>query len=378
MRILQVVTLMTPDNVFGGPVTVAMNQSRELAKRGHHVVVAGGSRGYPNDSAESDGGVELRRFPVRQVIPGAGFSGIASLALLAYIRREARNFDVVHLHMARDLITLPAAAIASALGVPIVVQTHGMIDQSSRFLAKPLDALMTRRVLRKAASVFHLTPHELADLQRVLGAPLENARLLGNGVNIPESVGLPADPVEVLFCGRLQTRKRPVLFAKAAEALLAEGIEARFRLLGADEGEGAVVQEVIDRVGRPEMLSWEGAVSHDRVLEEMEKSSIVVLPSVNEPYGMTVIEAMSFGRAVIVTDSCGLAPAVEAVGCGLVIGNSLASLVDGIRLLVRDKELRERMCSQAVAAARREFSVQAVVSLLEGSYDRVGSVEKHA
>ena len=85
MRILQVVTLMTPENVFGGPVTVAMNQSRELAKRGHHVVVAGGSRGYPNDSAESDGGVELRRFPVRQVIPGAGFSGITSLALLAYL-----------------------------------------------------------------------------------------------------------------------------------------------------------------------------------------------------------------------------------------------------------------------------------------------------
>lgn len=368
MRILQVVTLMTPENVFGGPVTVAMNQSRELAKRGHHVVVAGGSRGYPNGSVESDGGVELRRFPVRQVIPGAGFSGIASLALLAYIRREARNFDVIHVHMARDLITLPAAAIASALGVPIVVQAHGMIDPSNRILAKPLDALMTRRVLRRAAAVFHLTPNELTDLQCVLGTPLENAQLLGNGVNMPGSPDLPAKPIEVLFCGRLQTRKRPVLFAEAAEALLAEGIEARFRLVGADEGEGPAVQQVIDRVGRPDMLTWEGAVAPQQVLEHMTDASVFVLPAVDEPYPMAVIEAMSLGRPVIITDTCGLAPIVEQSESGLVTDRSFQALVDAIRLLVQDSALRAKMALQATEACRVTFSIAGVAEGLERAY----------
>ena len=39
MRILFAITVFLPSRIYGGPATVAMNQARELVKRGHEVSV---------------------------------------------------------------------------------------------------------------------------------------------------------------------------------------------------------------------------------------------------------------------------------------------------------------------------------------------------
>lgn len=363
---------MTPENAFGGPVTVALNQAQELMRRGHHVEILGGCSGYPSDPPSTIRGVPVRLFPVRRVLPGSGFSGISSFRLLREIRRAARAFDVVHVHLARDLITLPSAAIAQARGVAVIAQTHGMIDPSTRWLSKPLDALLTRRVLRRAKSVLYLTPEELNGLRDVQRGKSINARPLVNGVAVPDAVAAPTSN-EVLFCGRLHARKRPTLFAESAAELIAEGLDATFRLVGTDEGEGARVREVIAKVDRYGALIWDGPVPGDQVLEHMTNALFMVLPSVDEPYPMAVIEALALGLPVIVTDSCGLAPIIEKGGCGVVIDRSRASLTEAMRLLITDVALREQMTERARDVAQQDFSIGAVVDTLENIYRSASS-----
>src|SRR5437867_204758 len=55
MRILQVVTLLSPDGAYGGVARVALNQSAELIGRGHDVTVAAATRGYEVVPEELDG-----------------------------------------------------------------------------------------------------------------------------------------------------------------------------------------------------------------------------------------------------------------------------------------------------------------------------------
>jgi glycosyltransferase involved in cell wall biosynthesis len=50
----------------------------------------------------------------------------------------------------------------------------------------------------------------------------------------------------------------------------------------------------------------------------MAAASVFVLPSVRETYPMSVLEAMSVGLPVVVTDDCGLAPLVDRTQCGVV------------------------------------------------------------
>ena len=58
----------------------------------------------------------------------------------------------------------------------------------------------------------------------------------------------------------------------------------------------------------------------------MAAASVYVLPSVREPYPMSVLEAMSVGLPVVVSADCGLAPLVERARCGIVTDRGDASV----------------------------------------------------
>lgn len=367
MRVLHVVTLVSPDGAFGGPVRVAENQAAALLGRGHDVTVVSTHRGYDGRPPTTLGGAPLRLFPVRRLVPPAGFSGMTSPGLLRWMPSALRRADVVHVHLGRDLVSLPAAELARRAGVPYVVQPHGMVVESGHPLAGAFDRLLTRRVLEAARAVLHLTAEERRGLVAVGGARLA-LRQLGNGV--PEGLAPPARPArpEVLFCARLQARKRPLLFARTARALLDEGVEASFVLVGPDEGQGAAVQAEVAAVGDPQRLRWEGPLDPSATLGRMARSSLVVLPSVDEPYPMSVLEAMSVGLPVVVTDSCGLAPAVDRHGCGAVVDSSPEALLDAVRRLLADPEELASAGRRSAKAAQEHFSMTAVVDQLEAVY----------
>jgi glycosyltransferase involved in cell wall biosynthesis len=364
--VLQVVTLMSPDGAFGGPTRVAEQQSRALLERGHEVMIAAGSRGYGATTPTELGGVRLRLFPVRPLVPGAGFSGLASGPMFRWLRRAVREVDVVHVHLGRDLVTLTAASLARRAGAPYVVQTHGMVTPSAHPLARPLDHAMTLRVLRDAAVVLYLTDVERDQLLALAGS-LPRLAQLGNGIGAaPAAHALPARP-EVLFCARLQARKRPMLFVRMAERLLAAGVDADFVLVGPDEGEGGAVADAIAGIGDAR-LRWEGAMDPSRTLGRMGRASMLVLPSVQEPYPMSVLEAMSIGRAVVVTATCGLAPAVKQTGSGAVVGESVDELVGAVGVLLADPTALREAGDRAFSTARERFGLDSIAARLEGHY----------
>ncbi|WP_104136292.1 glycosyltransferase [Cryobacterium sp. Y62] len=365
MKIVQIVTLISPDAEYGGPVRVAVNQAKELIRRGHQVTIFGGTRGYATLPTEIDG-VPVRLFRVWRMIPNSGFAGLISLSLSFHVFCNVRRFDLIHVHMARDLITLPAAAIALLRRVPLVIQSHGMIDYSSKTLAGLLDALLTRRVLQRAGAIFYLTPKEKNDLT-VVGRGRVSLLALANGVPRSELVIETVRPnLEVLFLARLQDRKRPKVFVAAARTLLDEGHIATFALVGPDEGAaGGLAAEIDGAFGK---ITWEGAISSEMTIARMRHSSIYVLPSVDEPFPMSVLEAMSIGLPVIVTHSCGLAPSIVAAGAGIVVDHSQSALTDAVRTLVSDKPRRERMGLNALALARDKFSMTPIGLRLETDY----------
>ncbi|BBZ56378.1 glycosyltransferase [Mycolicibacterium phocaicum] len=374
MNILQIVTLVSADGAYGGPVRVAFNQARQLRARGHEVRIVGSYRGYdvPPDCIE---GTPVHLSKARTVLPGVGFAGLAAPATFMWMIRNRRTFDVVHVHAARDCVTLPAAALAMLLGKHVVLQTHGMIDRSRRTLARLLDVLLTKRVLRQAAAVLYLTEAERTELLHIQKCC--RTEHLANGV--PQYGGklaetAPGDRIEVLYLARLHKRKRPLAFVAAAVELLDEGIPAVFTLVGPDEGELEGVQTSIAVAQRANRIRWEGAAPPSETVRRMQRASIYVLPSVDEPYPMSVLEALSVGLPVVITKSCGLAEMVERTGCGIVVDDSQQSLVAALRSLIEDQERRISMGDKARSTAVREFSMDSVARKLEQLYGREPAV----
>lgn len=371
MRILQIVAAISPDNVYGGPTTVAVNQCRALAEAGHEVTLAAIGLDFEAALPRSWEGVPVRLFPGRRVLPGAGFAGLTSPALLRWLRGHVRDFDVVHVHLARDLVTLPAARIAQRAGLPVHAMTHGMIDASDNPLAGPLDRALTDRVLHGCARVFYLTERERDDLRSLFGNGL-HLEELHNGVLVPreEPRHRAGGALTVLYLARVQERKHPEAFVEMAERLAGDFPDARFVMIGPDEGIGERIRARIAAAGLGDRLVWQGPATHEEGARAMADSDVYVLPSVDEPYPMSVLEAMAQGLPVVITDSCGLAPSVREHGAGIVTDASAGQLTEAVRRLLSDDEERLATGRRAHATAREVFGMPAIVRQLVEAYEQ--------
>ena len=363
MRVLQVVTLLSPDGSYGGPARVALNQSRELLDLGHEVTVAAGTLGYPTATAEVDG-VPVRLFNARKIIPRTGFAGLGAPALSKWFWRNRSAFDVVHIHFGRDLVVAPVAELARHHRVPFALQTHGMVVPSVHPLAPVMDAVCVRPALRSAGAVLYLTDGEREQLREVGRGRLRLVEL-ANGVPAYPAAKHRTGTPEVLFAARMHPRKRPVAFVRMAKTLLDAGVDARFTLIGPDEGEGPALRAALGRDGR---ISWEGALSPAAIPGRMASADVYVLPSVREPYPMTVLEAMSIGIPVVITDDCGLASIVRATNSGIVAEPDVPALAAATACLLSDRSLAKAMGRRARAAVQSRHGMRAIADRLVGVY----------
>ncbi|MFG2191327.1 glycosyltransferase [Streptomyces sp. NPDC048639] len=379
MKVLHVVTLHTPTNDFGGPTRVALNLSKGLRARGVDARIATLGDGFDGPLPDTVEGVPSYVFQARHVLPRFEVSGITSPALLARARRLVTAADVVHVHLMRDLITLPFALMALQCGRPLVLQTHGMIDPTEKRAAKVVDALGLRRVLRRADTTLYLTEMEREGVEAVIAPErLRGSHRLVNGVQLQERrPAFDGDrPPTVLYCARVQARKRPEDFISAIPTVLAKYPEARFVLAGPDTGAlAAPMLELARSLGVAHAVDYVGALGHAEVLEQLRRSDVYVLPSVVEPFAVSVLEAMSVGVPVVVTKTGGLSPDVEEAGAGRVVASrpdaDNGPLVGQAILELLDPAACEEASDAAWRLIRDRFSIEKVVDTLQDVYEGV-------
>lgn len=368
MKVLQIAPLISPRGEFGGPVTVAVNQSKALMDLGHDVTLMAGTRGYEKIPTELSG-VPVRLFPCRVLLRDLGYATLTAPRSLPWLLHERGTFDAVHVHLARDLITLPIARLALALGMRVFIQPHGMIDPSNRRLARPIDLTLTIPVLRKAERVFYLTDLERQGLASVGGCGIKLEQL-NNGVPRyrAKSFNLPDRRPEVVYVGRLHSRKRPLDFIRMALELSSVHRDVDFTLIGPDEGEGQAVRSMIDSAGNPPNVSWLGPLKPEDVIKRVSNASLYIQPSIDETFPMSVLEAMSTGTAIVLRESCGLASMIEQTDSGIVVGLGMPELISAVDVLLRNSQRLNSLGQHAQRAADTLFSMEAIARRLEGAY----------
>ncbi|MDV3128674.1 glycosyltransferase [Mycobacterium sp. 21AC1] len=364
LRILHAATLLSPDGAFGGPIRVSLNQAQALRSRGHAVTLAAAERGFAAAPTSTEGTpLVLRR--ARRLVPRTGFAGICAPDLVTWLIRTRVQFDVAHIHLARDLVLLPLAVTMAKLKIPFVIQPHGMILPGTHPLAPLLDHAVVGKLLRRAHEVFYLTTDERDALDEI-SAGKACLTLLPNGVPLYEAASHARAIPEVLYLARLHPRKRPVDFVEAAIELNARGVTADYTLVGPDEGEGSRVRQA---AAPADNINWEGPVAGGDGPARMRRATMYVLPSVGpEPYPMAVLEAMSVGLPVVVTEQCGLAPTVRKYNCGIVIAPGAHNVARAVHDLLAAPDAARSMGHRGRAAVIHDLGLSNVGQRLEASY----------
>ena len=199
----------------------------------------------------------------------------------------ARRFrpDVVYAHF-----LVPAGTIASLVPrVPLVVTAHGRDVRNVGTL--PGIGTLTRRTVARATAVIAVSDY----LRRELEAKVPEARgkteVIDSGVDLERFRVEPAPNGEPSFLclGALTERKNPVRLAEAFERL------GRGSLTFV--GDGPLRPRLEGRPG----VQLAGSVPHDEIPARIAQAHVVCQPSLIEPFGQAMLEAMACGRPVVAT-----------------------------------------------------------------------------
>ena len=366
MRILHILTHASHSRRFGGPNTVAMTQAQALTAAGHHVVVAAGSNEYePGRQRIED--VDAMIFP-SQALAGHRWAGRRAIGMTRWVAAHQREFDICHVHLARDLTVLPAAR---AVRIPYVVQPHGMLTSSSGVAQSLFDRLLVTGVVNRAGAVLALSIAESNELQRAF--PMSSRRVLPNAIRTASSESNEKTSAEprVLYLARVHRRKRPLLFVEAAEHLLKEGVEAEFLLVGPDDGEGEAVASRIAEVDNPR-IRWVGAVPSEDVPSMMKAADVYVLPAEREPFGLTLLEAAAAGCAVVAAADSVVGAELQAEGLAHLFDGSAGDLSAAIAAFLNNNEALARIRQAGPSYVRRAWGIETMTKRLASIYQEVG------
>jgi D-inositol-3-phosphate glycosyltransferase len=241
------------------------------------------------------------------------------LALARHARAAARSFrpDVVYAHF------LVPAGLAAALAsrAPLVVTAHGQ-DVANAGTSRAI-RVMTRLVCRRAAAVIAVSDY----LRRELEAHVPEARgkteVVDCGVDIERFAvaPAPAGPPSYLHVGTLTMRKNVVRLAEAFERLDDETATLTF------VGDGDLRPSLEGRPG----VAVVGRIAHDRVRDYIAASRVVCQPSLVEPFGEALLEAMACGRSVVATRVGGPREFVPADAGVLVDPLDVAAITEAMR-----------------------------------------------
>ena len=229
----------------------------------------------------------------------------------------ARRFrpDVVHAHF-----LVPSGLIGALAGrAPLVVTAHGRDVRNVGVV--PGVATATRTVVHRAAAVVTVSDYLRRELQAKIPQACGKTEVVDSGVDLARFHELPAPDGEPRFLhvGALTPRKNVLRLARAFERL-GEGTLTFV-------GDGPLRPELEGRRG----IVLAGRVPHDRIPRFLAHTHVVCQPSLIEPFGQALLEAMATGRSVVATRIGGPPEFVPPEAGILVDPADEDALADGLR-----------------------------------------------
>jgi glycosyltransferase involved in cell wall biosynthesis len=324
MKILQVVTFISPDNSYGGPSQVAMNQAIGLASLGNEVTLLSLS---PNKWISNS----KRKYKILQYRAYGKntlkkFTFMHNVNCFYWMLINCTKFDVIHIHYARNIFCGIIGIICRLRKVDYVLQTHGMVSSKEHPLVDLYDYLFVKNVMARSLAVLFLTEYESRELYKV--SPDSNFIQLSNGVQLRNKFE-KREPL-IIFAARLALRKNPMIFAMSAIDCKED---FQFEMYGPDEGQLINLRKVLEEL-KPRNLKYMGHVENETLLARMDHASIFCLPSVLEPFPVAVLEALSCGLPVIVSNTCGLSQQIMEYRAGLVVEPNSEEILQAVKIIM--------------------------------------------
>jgi L-malate glycosyltransferase len=131
------------------------------------------------------------------------------------------------------------------------------------------------------------------------------------------------------------------------------------------------LETLVNSLGLTGSVIFAGKVEHDKIPEMQNSLNVFVNVSRYESFGVSVLEAMSCAKPVIVTNTGGLAEIVSSENGVKVPVEDVESTADAMTKLLKDKNLRIQMGERGREIVLQKYEWSATIKLMIGAYQKL-------
>lgn len=310
MRILYINTTLAryPGDPLGGAGNCYLDLYLEISKQAHVDIVAP----LQKNSSQHEKVGNLTIYRASPIKPYGSFESMLKTKqvfkipfMLGNLFRKAlslsrnKSYDVIH-----GFFIIPAGLIIRLLptkGIKVIAALGTDIHTLSY---KPFIASLYRFIFSKIDGVIYNTPEMKNRLKYLRAKNLEYIPTPLNRNTFSLSSPIPSLP-NFVYIGRLTRTKGSEILLRAFKKTIAKMPKAKLTIIG----DGPDKQEMLKFIYKNNLqnsITLTGALGTSQILKILERSYVLLMPSLREGTPSAVLEAMSVGRPVVATKTGGL------------------------------------------------------------------------
>lgn len=293
-----------------------------------------------------------------------------SPSLLWNVFKYCNKYEVVHIQSWWNPIAVLSAMICYFKGIVPIISPRGSLttftfEHRNRFLKRCIHLLIGRRLLQK--SVIHVTSvQELEEVQKYINT--QRIYVVPNIVELPMRIyGVP-DPDNILklvFVGRIDPAKNLELLFKALQSI--GKISFILNIIG--NGKRDYEEELKEKTKFSPNIIWHGNLDGDEKFKIMAKSDLLVMPSLTENFGNVVIESLSQGTPVLISNQVGTKDFVDQFKLGWIIELETDKWADALSEIWNQKDQLNNIRSKAPEIIASYFKPEKIIQSYLNIYD---------
>lgn len=378
---------------FGAEETFIIPELMELTRLGHELLIV---TLRPGRQAVDQQAQELSRHAVRmgkwfetvRIAPGVAYRNLSSVrgsmrtlissggtkALLKNlavfpealtVSEVIRKWNADHIHAYWASTPATVAMVASELtGIPWSFTAHRHDIAAQNLLTEKIQKATFVRFIAERGIEMARVPKELA----------AKAKVLHLGVDLPttpRAIQPLRSPAVVLCPASLIAVKGHTYLVDAVARLIKDGLGIRLWLAG----DGALLPTLkaqVQKLGLRDRVCFLGRVPHEELLAMYAERRVaaVALSSLDlgngnhEGIPISLVEAMGYGVPVLATRTGGI-PELLGDGSGIMVEQADSKMMaDGLRLLLTDDGVRQRLSVAGRKRVEQSFSARSTVETL--------------
>jgi len=366
MHVAYVIAYISPK--YGGPAINSLKLGKRIREQGILTSWwATKENGKDNFDIKNDDGINVFEisFPKRWY---------RSPKLAISLEKNIHNIDLLHLYQIWDYPIYAASRIAEKYNKPYIISTEGIFTEEWRYKTPKKYIylqIIGKRILKKAACIHVVTEKEIINLRNI-GIKTQ-AVMIPNGVDLKDVYNNLRNKIEehfpvlknrpvVAFLGRL-SREKGIDLLISAWKIVTYYIPSAILVI-AGEGKDKNYINKIKRLVKIKNL--ENNIVFTGFIDGLVKDSLLaradlyVQTSYTEGMSTSILEALSFGKACVITEGCNFRE-IKNINVGDIVGYKCEEIASSIiKYLNIDFKKRKEIEIRATDYIKENYSLERI------------------